>query len=230
MYSDVEPQYKTPDGSALKIWVDAAQNNYLTEQVGRPIFDDVTYCEVISPGSRDSHPVFELRRKFAEQSGITAPRYSAKYAELKQYVDDFDKGEEASKDLTGTPLTEWPVMTRSMVASLRAQHIFTVDALANLPDEKLSVVGPDGRTWRETARAFIEAASDGAAVGKAIAENEKLKADSEDKDRQIAELAARIQALEADKAATPAAPAAETTSTPVKPPKAATGNPPADII
>lgn len=200
-----DPQYKTKDGSALRIWQDPAKNPWLTEKEGRPIFDDVTYVEVISPGSRDSTPVFEVRRIFAAEAGRTEPHYGVKWPEYKEFIEDFDKKEANDATLSGTPLSEWSEMSRTMGASLRAQSIFTVDALANLPDTKLNIVGPDGRTWREKAKAYISNASNGAFATQLAAELERTKADNTDLQAQVAQLASTVAALQAAQGgATPA--------------------------
>lgn len=192
-----DPQYKSPDGAALRIWRDAAPNRYLTEQLGRQIFDDVIYVEVIAPGSGNSTPVFELERVFDEHMNHPEPLRGTKYEELKQYIEDFKKNEEArDSSLAGTPLEQWPEMNRSLVATLKAQGVFTVDALAALPDSKLSVVGPDGRSWRSKAEAYIEDAKGGAHATMLAGKVGQLEIDiAAGQDREKA-LADRIQELE----------------------------------
>jgi hypothetical protein len=75
-----------------------------------------------------------------------------------------------------------------------------VEALANLPDTALKLVGPDGRTWREKAQAFLAISGDAGAVTAIAAENERLRADlTASKEAQEA-LSARLTALEALKA------------------------------
>lgn len=211
-----DPQYKSADGSALRIWRDTAKNNFLCGKLGRPIFDEVIYVEVISPGSRDSTPVFECVRIFAAESEFAGtPLYGMKYDEYKSFIADFEKSEEIDSTLAGTPLAQWPEMTRTMVAALKAQNIFTVDALANLPDGKLLVVGPDGRTWREKAKAYIETAKSGAYATELAAKLETSELEKATMADQIKQLASQISALQAQvngaasakpgKAATPAA-------------------------
>ena len=157
---DNDPQYRTPDGSALRIWRDSVQNSYLTETHGRPIFDEIIFVEVISPGSRGSTPVFEVKRIFAAEMSRAEPLYGMQYDQFKDFIKDFEKNEEADANLTGTPLKEWSEISRTMAASLKASNIFSVEALSELSDEKLSVVGPDGRSWREKAKAFLAASKD----------------------------------------------------------------------
>jgi hypothetical protein len=208
-----DPQYKTADGAALRMWRDTAQNKYQSETHGRPLFDDVIFCEVITPGSRDSTPVFELERVFCAEAGLS-PKRGIKYAEYEQFIESFKRGED-DINLAGTPLKQWPEMTRSMAATLKAMNVFTLEALSVLPDQKLSQVGPDGRTWREKAKAFLETSKDGAYATQLAAMNERLQAD----------LGA---ALEREKALAERVTALENASKGGKPGKAATTPPPID--
>lgn len=196
MDQHTDPQYKTDDGSALRIWKDAAQNNFLTQREGRPIFDEVTYIEVISPGSGNSTPIFEAIRVLAPEAKADKPKYGMKYDEYKKYILDFEASENHDASLTGTPLSQWAEMTRTMVASLKVGKIFTVDALAALPDSKLTVVGPDGRTWREKAKAYIENAKSNAYATEIAAQLERQKADNAMLQDQIKALAAQVEALQ----------------------------------
>lgn len=212
-----DPQYKTPEGAALRIWRDAAPNKFQSEQLGRAIFDEVIFCEVITPGSRDSTPVFELERTFCDEAGIATPRRGPKYDEFKTFVLDFKRDEEIDGSLTGTPLSQWAEMNRSMVAALKAQGIYTVDALATVPDTKLSIVGPDGRQWRDKADAYIKTAKDAGYATELAAKLSNMEttlAASADREKALAQ---RVQELEA--AAARGAPAP-------KPGKAAQAAPP----
>ncbi len=190
-----DPQYRTPDGSALRIWRDAAPNNFLSEKLGRPMFDEVVYCEVIAPGSGNSAPVFELVRFLNEAFGQPEPIYGQKYAEYKQFVEDFEKAEGHDASLTGTPLSQWSEMKRTMIAELKAQKIFTVEALANLPDARLNVVGPDGRTWRDKAAAYIKVAADSAYATELASQLALRNTEVNDLTVQVKALAAQVQQL-----------------------------------
>lgn len=216
-----DPQYKTPDGSALRIWRDTAQNAFLSERVGRAIFDEVVYVEVISPGSRDSTPVFECVRTFAEEMNHPEPLYGVKYAQYKEYITDFDKKSDTDVSLAGTPLSQWPEMTRTMVASLKAQSVFTVEALASLPDTKLTIVGPDGRTWREKAKAYIENSKGNAYATALAADLDRTKSDLVESQAQVAILADQIKALQAAQDGRPAQAAPTSAKAPAPTPAAA---------
>lgn len=192
---DHDPQYATPDGTALRIWQDVAKNNFLSEREGRPVFDEVVYVEVIAPGSGGASPVFEAIRFWAKELG-QPPRRTAHYEKYKTFVDQFLSNEEAGK-LSGTPLSEWPEISRSLAATLKAAGIHTVEALANIGDTRLTLVGPDGRTWREKANAFLEAAKDASYATGLAADVQHLREELADKNRQVEELAAQVAALQA---------------------------------
>ena len=191
---DVDPQYKTADGSAVRVWRDVAKNNYQSEQQGRAVFDEVIYVEVISPGSRGSTPVFEVERFFAKESGFP-PRRTHHYEQYEPMIEAFKKGDEEA-GMSGTPLKEWPEISRSMAATLKAAKIFTVEGLANIADGQLSAIGPEGRTLREKALAFLAVSKDSAVVTKLVGELEAAKADLAMKDEQIKELAAKIDDIQ----------------------------------
>lgn len=193
-----DPQYKSPDGAALRIWRDAAPNRFLTEKLGRQVFDEVIYVEVIAPGSGNSTPVFEVERNFDENMAHPEPLLGPKYEELKQFIELFKQSEKGVGigAMAGTPLEQWSEMNRSLIATLKAQGIFTVDALSVLPDGKLSVVGPDGRAWREKAKAFLENAKDGAYATGLAAEVENLKttiAAGQAREKELADLVQKFQ-------------------------------------
>lgn len=192
-----DPQFKTPDGSAVRIWRDTAKNNFLSESLGRPVFDEAIYAEVISPGSRDSAPVFELVRVFAPEMNHPLPMYGMKYEELKGYVADFEKTEDHDGSLAGTPLSQWAEIPRTLAATLKANNIFTVEALSSLPDTRLTAVGPDGRTWREKAKAYVENSKSAAYATSLAAELQRTKDDLAGELERSKALSERVTALEA---------------------------------
>lgn len=193
---DNDPQYKTDDGCALRIWRDAAPNNFLTGSHGRPVFDDVIFVEVIAPGSQGSTPVFEVKRTFHEDMNME-PLFGMQYEQFKKYIVDFERGEDNDKTLAGTPLKEWSEISRTFAASLKVAGIHSVEALASLPDGNLSVVGPDGRTWRTKAQAFLEQAKDSSHATRLAAELQNMRDEREHMRKEMADMAAKLSAAQA---------------------------------
>lgn len=188
-----EPQFRREDGAAIRIWRDPVQNKFRSEQEGRPIFDEAIMAEVITPGSSANIPVFELERKLSNGEVIRG----SKYDELRQYVQAFES-DEITADLSGTPLTEWPEISVSLAATLKASGVHTVDALAALPDTRIMILGPDGRGMRDKAAAYLAKASGTADYTAVVAENARLKQENEATKQQMLELSQRMDQLQAD--------------------------------
>lgn len=98
---------------------------------------------------------------------------------LKPYYDRWKAGQEAPVD--GTPLAAWPGATPHLVKALEPYHIRSIEDLADLTDGTLAKIPLPGiRNFRDTARAYVAAASTTAPVAGRLAElqseNESLKA------------------------------------------------------
>lgn len=171
--------YKSEDGAALRFFYGTERNDFQSTQKGRAVHDKVLYVEIITPGSRESTPVMEVRRVFDDElkiddleNGIAYERYSR---QIKAFLSDSD-----DPDLIGTPIEAWPAADVALVATLREGRIYTVEALANLPEDKLRLVGMNGRELREKAKAFLAAASGNAQTEAQAARIVQLEAEVED--------------------------------------------------
>jgi hypothetical protein len=170
--------FKADDGSALRFYIEAEQNNGASEKHGRPIFDECLFVEVISPGSRESSPVFLLERKYADEVGVDEPYRAPQYDRFKKQIDAYRNGTD-TVDVRGTPLAAWPRMTTSMVATANHAGIYTVEALSALPESRFGAFGPGARALVEQAKAFVQAAAGNAPTEALAAENAQLRADLE---------------------------------------------------
>jgi hypothetical protein len=202
MYND--PQFKTNDGAALRMWREPVTNKFLSDKFGRTVADEVIFVEVITPGSSGSSPVFELKRTFSDDSGLGE--------RFKQYVEIFENTDKSTGELAGTQLSEWPPMSQRQAYELKSQGIFTVEGLSSLPDGQLHKVGPDGRTWREKAKAWLESVGNSAYAIETAAKFEQQNQEIDELKRQIAELAAANQALQDAKEVSPPPPPTAKTS------------------
>jgi len=77
---------------------------------------------------------------------------------------------------SGTPLTAVPFLTDGKRAELRAQNIYTVEALAAIEGAELKNLGPGGREWKNSAAEYLETTKIGAPNMQMQAELEALKA------------------------------------------------------
>jgi hypothetical protein len=195
--------YKGPEGEAVRLYVEPEENAAASQRCGRPIFDEVLYAEVTAPGQKESSPVFILERRYADEVGIAEPQRTPKFEQYRNLVDAYRNGREGT-DVRGTPLAAWPRMTVSLVATAQAAGIYTVEALAALPDSRFSAFGPGVRELVEQAKAFVQAADGNAPTEALAAENAQLRTDLADLHKQVADLSARLTASQTASEAPPA--------------------------
>lgn len=165
------------DTTVPRFYIKPVQNNFRSEQEGRPIFEDMEYVEIAIPG--DMRAVVDRRVKPEDKA-----RWPKYYEAFKANQEFFGEG---------LPLTEWSGVTRSQVEELRFFKIRTVEQLAAIDDANLAALGHGGRTLRSQAQAFLESAKGGEPAAKLIADgaakDEKIKALEEEVSQMKAQLA-----------------------------------------
>lgn len=130
----------------VKFFSKPKQNQALSDEAGRPIFEDKTYISIMVPGSKTSIVQRPARDKDKQ-------RFSAHYAAFR------DHGTE--EHITGTPLDAWPALSAAQVMELRHFNIKTVEQLAGLNDNHAqNFMGI--RALQQRASIFLEAAQGGA--------------------------------------------------------------------
>ncbi len=179
---DFQAGAKDQDTAYPEFRMQPVQNNFESARQARPVFEEKEFVHIFVPGDRksewDGHVKPEHRQRW--------PRH---YAAFK-----------ASQEMPteGTPLAEWPAVTRSQVLELAAANVKTVEQLAGLPDDLLSkAVSMGGLGLREKALRFLEFAKGAAPMEALAAENADLKskmaamqADHEDLKRRVNEMSA----------------------------------------
>lgn len=173
-------------GSLVTFWETTAKNEFISKIDGRPIFDTVLMGEIRNPGDKMTIFSFEIERRIAA-SQVDPVKYpgSIKYRVdnrserwrdvLGLQLEAWEKKREA-QDMSGTPLESWPRLDVATIASLRASGVYSIEALASVTDNNLGSLGLNGRTLREQAKNFLEAARGSAPIERLTAENESLKA------------------------------------------------------
>lgn len=196
------PDFHTPgganerDGAIPRFYTRPVQSKYKSNLAGRPIFEDREFVEILVPGDRktvvDEMVKDEHRRRW--------PRaYEA-----------FRSGQEAPTE--GTPLAEWPGISRSLVEELRFSKVFSVEQLAGLTDDQLAkTIQMGGFALREKAQRFLESAKGSEPMEKLAAENEVLKATLAETNGKLEALTAEVARMSQQRAETaPASPAPQT--------------------
>lgn len=181
---------RDPDASLVALFKHhAIKNEPKSTEAGRPIYDDMEVCEIRSPGSRNIgvYPATAISQwvedpETREMVPLTyAERFAHQYQQFKR---------QAAQTKSGTPLAHAPFLTEARRAELRAQNIYTVEALASIDGQELKNLGIGGRELKNKAVEYIEEAARGAPNLQLQAELEALKARNAvlEEDRKIAEV------------------------------------------
>lgn len=102
----------------VKFFVKPRQDNAETIKQGRPIFKDVEYIDIKIPGDRTG--------------GVCRPATHVDKQRFGEHYKAFKNRTEVP--LEGTPLTEWPLITRSLAEELAFHHVKTVEQLSTMSD------------------------------------------------------------------------------------------------
>lgn len=153
--------------------MDILKNEAKTLENGRPIFDDVEWVKIMAPGDR----LNIIDRPACEEDRI---RFARPYQAFKE-----KKVEHGG----GTPLAEWPVVTRSQAEELKYFGFHTVEHIANATDNA-AVNVPAFHQLKARAQAFLDLAKN------STAPLEKLQGDLETEKAKNAQLADAILELQ----------------------------------
>ena len=165
-----------PDTAVVALFrTTAMKNEAETAKQGRPIFDDLEICELRYPGSKNVgvYPATSFSHwaddpETGEQVRVTyAERFKRQYQQFKSHD---------AQTKSGTPLAYAPFLTESRRAELRAQNIYTVEALAHIDGAELKNLGHGGRELKNSAQEYIEQSKTRSTDTKLMQELEQLKA------------------------------------------------------
>ena len=135
------------------------QNNFKSEAAGRPIFEPAVFIRKLVPGDR----TLMIDRKMRESDKTEFPAEWARYQQ------------QANPAEVGTPLKEWPTISRSQAMELSAVNVNTVEALAGISDTHISQINMMGlQTLRTKAQAWLQASAGAADVQSQAAEIGRL--------------------------------------------------------
>ena len=138
--------------------MEAKQNKAKTLTEGRPIFDQVPFVTIISPGDNKNVP----DTKVLDEHRQRWPRQ----------WEAFEKGLE--QPINGTPINQWPILNNAQVAELKALNIHTIEEMASLSDGGTQqIVGL--MTLKQQAIAHLATSKDDGVVYEALDKVEKLE-------------------------------------------------------
>lgn len=167
--------YGDDSGLFVEFYWREVKNEAKSLAEGRPIFESKEYVKIIAAGDKTKwwdRPVQKV------SNGVTPSdidRFPRAWAAFQR------QGVEVTE---GTPIIEWPQITRSDAAMLKSHGVHTIEACAALSDMNLgNILG--GRKYRDMAQAWLVKAKDGAAAAQWAKEKEHMQAQLDAMKNQI---------------------------------------------
>ena len=168
---------------AVQFYKKSVKQDIASDEAGRPIFKEFDFVRIMIPGDN----LTEIDTYAQESHKQRFPRQWAHY-----------QNQVAShEDIVGTPLDQWPQITRSQAEELRGLKFHTVESIADCSDQQLQrigmVAGMSPHNFRLKAKAFLNLATDSAEVAHREAEMQALR---QENDKIKAETDAKLAAMQ----------------------------------
>jgi hypothetical protein len=174
---------------AVQFYKKSMKQEDASNEAGRPIFKEFDFVRIMIPGDN----LTEIDTYAQESHKQRFPRQWAHY--LNQTA--------GHEDIVGTPLDQWPQVTRSQAEELRGLKFHTVESIADCSDQQLQrigmVAGMSPHNFRLKAKAFLNLANDSAEVAQRESElqalkeeNAKIKAET---DAKLSKMQEQMEAL-----------------------------------
>ena len=152
---------------------------------GRPIFKEFDFVHICVAGDSlteiDTYALASHKTRFPIQWANYQNRLGA---------DD--------QEVVGTPVSEWPIVSKSQAEELRALKFHTVEAVAGASDAQLQrmgmAAGMSPYAFRDKAKAFLNLATNAAETDKRESEINSLKEELAKKDLETAKIKAETDA------------------------------------
>jgi len=152
---------------------------------GRPIYKEFDFVHICVAGDTlteiDTYALQQHRQRFPIQWANYMNRVGAN-----------------DEEVVGTPVAEWPLVSKSQAEELRAIKFFTVESIAGASDQQLQrmgmAAGMSPFAFRDKAKAFLNLATTSAETDKRESEINALKEELAKKDLETAKIKAETDA------------------------------------
>lgn len=154
------------DKMLVKFYMGVMKDEAASIEAGRPIFKDIEFVKIITPGDKTNiidQPARQVHRE----------RFPRHYAKFKQ-------GIEGEAQTEGTRLTEWPMISRAQAEELRHLDILTVEQVAGVRDDVmlrtpgLAKLKREAAIWLGKTKSSAEAAKTAKLIEELQAQNAAL--------------------------------------------------------
>ena len=168
---------------AVQFYKKSLKQDLDSSEAGRPIFKEFDFVRIMIPGDNlteiDTYAQDSHKQRFPRQ-----------WAHYQNQVANHE-------DIIGTPLEQWPQITRSQAEELRGLKFHTVEAIADCSDQQLQrigmVAGMSPHNFRLKAKAFLNLANDSAQVAH---REEELQALRQENAKITAETDAKLSKMQ----------------------------------
>lgn len=170
---------KDPDDNIVAIFKNhAVLDEVKSAQAGRPIYYDEEIVELHYPGSKNWSPHPAASFSHWGEDPLTGTQIKITYAErFRRQYQQFKA--HATQTKVGTPLQYAKFLTEARCAELRAQNVYTIEALAAIEGQELKNLGQGGRDMKNAAVEYLEETQRGAVNTQMAAELEALRAENQ---------------------------------------------------
>jgi hypothetical protein len=155
----------------VKFYTKTIKDNPRSSEQSRAVFKEVEYVDIRIPGARGTGAARPATHRDKQ-------RFPKHYAAFQARIE---------LPVEGTPLSEWPVVTRAHAEELGFMGVKTVEQLAGMSDGNASQF-MGGQSFKAKANAWL-------ARAKKDVTQSQMEAELAKRDTQIAALSAKLEAL-----------------------------------
>jgi hypothetical protein len=177
-------QHGTDASAIVQFYMHPVQDEEASLKEGRPIYNDKEYIKIMFAGDKSTvrcRPVDLVGKNGNFPDNV---RWPAQYAAFKN---------QNLQVMEGTPLEEWPPLTKSQVLMFKASNVHTVEQLAAVTDQNIGNLGMGARVLRDKANSYLSDAKTSAIPMAAQEEINNLKNQIEALKNQMAGLGAETE-------------------------------------
>jgi hypothetical protein len=169
----------------VRFYKKSVQQEQESIDAGRPIYKDFDFVHICVAGDTlteiDTYALNSHKQRF--------PIQWANYMNRQGAHDE---------EVVGTPISEWPLVSKSQAEELRAMKFYTVESIANASDQQLQrmgmAAGMSPYAFRDKAKAFLNLATNAAETDKREAEINALKEELAKKELETAKIRQETEA------------------------------------
>jgi hypothetical protein len=169
----------------VRFYKKSVQQEQESIEAGRPIYKDFDFVHICVAGDTlteiDTYALHSHKQRF--------PIQWANYMNRQGAHDE---------EVVGTPVSEWPLVSKSQAEELRGMKFHTVESIANASDQQLQrmgmAVGMSPYSFRDKAKAFLNLATTAAETDKREQEINALKEELAKKDLETAKMKQETEA------------------------------------